>query len=456
MAFFSFKLFMEKYSKIYVFLQSFIRFYHNKFWYKQIGIRGFDALPEDTPVIFAPNHQNALMDATAFVFSTTKQVVFLARADIFNSKITSKIFTFMRILPIYRMRDGASSLGKNEEIFNKSVKVLENKHPLGLFPEATHWGFRKLRPTMKGIPRIAFLAEERNDFHLNTVIIPVGIYYDEYQGFRKNLFMNFGRPIKVSDFKDTYLANENQGFLELRKAIERGMKEVMMHIDTDAYYADVENIRTIISYRACVQQGCDPNKIENLFDTDKKTIAVLDALIAEDEPRFLELKSTADTYRQLLDKMKIGKWLIPEGGIKPMKLVLQFFAGVVSLPVVFIGLIMHLPIKLLIDLLVKKIVKDPQFVRSFRFGLAFFLLPISCYLSLLAASTFIELHWAIWVSAFFFMPLTGVAAHEFFQSTIRWCQAIRYRLGLGIAKADQKQAEDLHEFLLQKVTARFK
>lgn len=446
---------MENYSKIYGFLQSFIRFYHNFFWYKQIGIRWFDSLPEETPIIFAPNHQNALMDAIAFVFSTTKQVVFLARADIFSSKVMHKIFTFMRILPIYRMRDGASSLGKNEEIFMKSVKILENKHPLGLFPEASHWGFRKLKPIKKGIPRIAFLAEELNDFKLNTVILPVGIYYDEYQGFRKNLFMNFGKPIKVSDFKEAYLANENHGFMELRKEMEKGMKEVMMHIETDEYYQDVENIRTIVSYQACLANGKNPHKIENLFDIDKKTIAVLDTLIINDTPQFLALKTAADTYVQLLDKMHIGRWLIAERGIKPMKLILQFFTGIVAVPLVILGLVTHLPMKVLIDILVSRIVKDPQFVRSFKFGLAFFLLPLGYYLCLLAAAPFTDLHWSISLSAFVILPATGVLAHEFFQSASRWIQAVRYRFGMGISEQDKKEAESLHDLLLQNVISRY-
>ncbi len=451
MAFFC-RIIMENYSKIYGFLQAFIRFYHNRFWYKQIEIRGFDTLPEDTPVIFAPNHQNALMDATAFVFSTTKQVVFLARADIFNSKITYKIFTFMRILPIYRMRDGASSLGKNEEIFKKSVKILENKHPLGLFPEAQHWGYRKLKHIKKGVPRIAFLAEEQHDFKLNTVVLPVGIYYDEYYGFRKKLFVNFGKPIKVADFEDVYKSNENQGYLELRKAMEEGMKDVMMHIQTDEYYQDVEHIRTITSYSATKQRGANPLKLVDLFDTDKKTIAKADALIINDLPKFIELKETADKYLSLLFKMKIGQWLIPEGGIKPVNLVLQFIVAILMLPIVLIGLASHLPIKLLIDGLVYKMVKDPQFVRSFKFGLGFFLLPVGYYLSLLALSQFVSLHWSIWTLLFFTMPIHGVVAHEFFQSASRWKQALRYSLGLGISQQDKKQAENLHDTLLQKLS----
>ncbi|UCH13652.1 MAG: 1-acyl-sn-glycerol-3-phosphate acyltransferase, partial [Bacteroidales bacterium] len=130
-------------------------------YFKKIYVHNLENLPRNQPVILAPNHQNALIDALGFVYSAKCQPVFLARADIFKGRVLIHFLNFLNIMPIYRMRDGASSLKKNEEIFEKTLAVLKNKlNPLSLFPEGTHGDKRRLRSLKKGIFRIAFMAQE--------------------------------------------------------------------------------------------------------------------------------------------------------------------------------------------------------------------------------------------------------------------------------------------------------
>src|SRR3972149_7412901 len=127
-----------------------------KIYYKRIVVRGLENIPKNVPVIFAPNHQNALMDAFAVLLPLNSKPVFLARADVFAGKMVTKFLKFAKIMPIYRIRDGIDTLQKNEEIFNQAIKVLENKNKLVILPEGNHSGFRRLRALKKGISRIAF------------------------------------------------------------------------------------------------------------------------------------------------------------------------------------------------------------------------------------------------------------------------------------------------------------
>lgn len=57
-----------------------------RLFYKTIVIEGKDNIPNNSPIIFAPNHQNALMDPLAVLYGSKRQIVFLARADIFLFK----------------------------------------------------------------------------------------------------------------------------------------------------------------------------------------------------------------------------------------------------------------------------------------------------------------------------------------------------------------------------------
>lgn len=129
---------IDKWSVWYWILQKFwvrVNFY---LYYKKIGIFNDHLIPSNRSIIIAPNHQNALMDAIAFVSQPPKQRIFLTRADVFNKPFVERILYFMKMLPIFRIRDGRSSLQKNEEIFDTAVEILHNKRsPLLCSPKGT-------------------------------------------------------------------------------------------------------------------------------------------------------------------------------------------------------------------------------------------------------------------------------------------------------------------------------
>ncbi|MDD5346615.1 MAG: 1-acyl-sn-glycerol-3-phosphate acyltransferase, partial [Proteiniphilum sp.] len=77
----------------YDFRYSIAKFYFNsalRLNFSKIVFTGrSENVSKQRPVIFAPNHRNALLDALLVVMATynRKQVVFLARADIFKQKL---------------------------------------------------------------------------------------------------------------------------------------------------------------------------------------------------------------------------------------------------------------------------------------------------------------------------------------------------------------------------------
>ena len=137
----------------------FLRYYVDfslKLSYRKIKYVGKEKIPQDGAVIFAPNHTNALMDALIILAIDRKPKVFVARADIFKNPTLAKIFTFLKIMPIMRQRDGLKEVKKNQEIIDKSVDVLRDKIPFCIFPEGTHNTKYSSLPLSKGIFKIAF------------------------------------------------------------------------------------------------------------------------------------------------------------------------------------------------------------------------------------------------------------------------------------------------------------
>ncbi|NOZ34893.1 MAG: hypothetical protein GXO80_06305 [Chlorobi bacterium] len=129
---------VEKFSIRYAVLKVYAKFVHDKIFYKKVKYFGTENIPKNKPVLIAPNHQNALMDALAIIFALDKQIVFLARSDIFQNRMVAKILFFLKILPVFRMRDGKEKLKLNETIYNKTIQILKKKRPVVIFPEAQH------------------------------------------------------------------------------------------------------------------------------------------------------------------------------------------------------------------------------------------------------------------------------------------------------------------------------
>ena len=229
----------EKKIQDYNFWYWFLRFYVDlalKLSFRNIRYADREKIPQDGAVIYAPNHTNALMDALMILAMDRKPKVFVARADIFKNPLLAKIFKFLKIMPIMRMRDGIDEVKKNVEIIQKSVDVLRDKVPFCIFPEGQHQAKYSSLPLSKGIFRIAFQAQElMTDMPL--YIVPVGIRYGHFFRFRSTVRVQIGDPINVKEFLSEHNENTPQEQMNILKEIlaER-MKASIFYIPDDEHY----------------------------------------------------------------------------------------------------------------------------------------------------------------------------------------------------------------------------
>ncbi|HPI69717.1 MAG TPA: 1-acyl-sn-glycerol-3-phosphate acyltransferase [Tenuifilaceae bacterium] len=220
---------IEKWSNTYQILKYYVDFCFR--FYFPTTISGLENIPKGKTVIFAPNHQNALIDALAILSVKTWQPVFLARADIFQKPLISKILTFLKIMPVYRIRDGYGSLHKNDEVFNKTVDVLKNQNGLCLMPEGNHGDKKRLRlPLKKGLARIAFQAEEACKGTLDIHVVPVGLDYTHYSRVGSPLHIRFGPPIRVKPMLSAYKKNPATAYKELLDLVAQGIKNEIINV----------------------------------------------------------------------------------------------------------------------------------------------------------------------------------------------------------------------------------
>ncbi len=397
---------IEKYSAGYALLKTVAGFWHNKVFYRKVIILDRDNINPNDHVIFAPNHQNALMDALAVLFTQKEQLVFLARADIFKRKTLASILYFLKILPVYRLRDGFSSLKSNDEIFVKTIDVLKSKSGLVILPEGDHAGFRRLRQLKKGICRVAFQSDEATDFTLKIKIIPVGLEYSNYSRFRQVLTVAYGKPIEVSEYFESYKLNPERALNELRARLSDDMKSIMVHIDSEENYEAIDELRSIINGKYS-----DDIKVTKLF-RDRILVKKMNQLKNTDESLFSKICSLSLSIKQKAKDLNIDYRLL-EKRKHPLGWLIAGMAGIiVTFPLFIYGNIFDLTFLEIPNLQIRKI-KDPQFHSSIRyaisFALAFVFLPLYLILSL-----FIFSSWWLGLLIFLTIPLSGLFAWSYY------------------------------------------
>src|SRR5690606_17514932 len=130
-------------------------------YFQKIIVEGRENLPKNRPVILVANHQNALIDPLLLATHTRLNPWFLTRAAVFTNPFVCKLLHLIRMLPVYRLRDGFSTIQQNQQTFDKTYEVLRKNGTVVIFAEGSHSRVRNLRPLSKGFTRMAFGLKEK-------------------------------------------------------------------------------------------------------------------------------------------------------------------------------------------------------------------------------------------------------------------------------------------------------
>ncbi len=348
----------------YGFLRNYVSFYLYLF-YDRVTVIGKTNVPKDKPVIFAINHQNALMDALTVLLTLGRQPVFMARADIFQSKVVAKILRFLKILPIYRIRDGIKNLQNNDAVFEEAVGVLQAGKSLGILPEGNHFGERRLRILKKGIARIAFQAEERNNFNLDIQIVPVGLDYTHYINFGADLLVQFGKPFALSSYYDVYKENPQKGMAALLAELKERMTENMLNIDDTDHYEEIEALKNICINHLLAKHKLRDHHIKILHKSQEITHQLID-LKNNSFDKFEKLGKDALQIKDEIKATSTRFWVPAYRRFFWGEIVLNYLLLLILAPFAILGFVINF-LPFYIPVIATRKIKDPQFVSSVRF-----------------------------------------------------------------------------------------
>ena len=395
--------------------------------FRKFVITGKENIPKNSPVVFTPNHRNALIDALMLVYTSnlTKQVVFLARADIFKKKFIAWILRGLRIVPIYRIRDGKDNLSKNNDIFDICGKILKNNNPIALFPEARHNPKQSLLPIQKATPRIVLPTEAQTDFTLGIEIVPVAIYYTDITGFLSDCYLSFGEPISTADYKELYLQNPNLAVNALRSDLENRMKKMVVNIQNDEYYNEYQycidwNREKIAKEKFSVYKDAVPkaaiyivNYLDNLFENSR---AEFDKKIAYFRNAREILASNGLTTKDNIQKPK-----------SLFAIILSFLSLLITFPIAIFGFGNNI-FPILIYRRLKSLFADKQFIPSVRYVCGLVFVPVFSLLQSIIVFLYTS-NWTATLAYFILMPTTflfSIYWRKWLKSTCRKYKVNRF------------------------------
>ena len=202
------------------------------------------AIPATGPVIFIPNHQNAFLDAIVIICSSPRNPWSIARASVFKGGWVTKLLTAIQIKPVFRIRDGWSSLRNNDAIIHEWSNMLAQGQDILIFAEGNHNEPYAAGILQKGFARMTMQFQQKNTA---LTIIPIGLHYDDHHAFRSRVLVNFGDPIRVNEILKESVS-EREKLETLLTVTDEALKKLALGIKPDEEYKAKFNF--LLKYRS--------------------------------------------------------------------------------------------------------------------------------------------------------------------------------------------------------------
>lgn len=385
-------------------------------WNRKKHTVGAEKVPDNAPVIFCSNHPNAFMDAIMAGISVKRRSWFLARSDAFRKKWLANFLTFVGIIPIYRLLEGAENLQKNDDTFDKCSKMLEEKKAIMIFSEGLCIQERRIRKLKKGTARIAFGSEEKNNFNLGVIIVPVGINYSSTPWrFRSRVHVRFGDPFPMSDYKELYQQDKARAMNVFTRDLEAKMKKLVVVIDNKGNDELVNTTEEMLLDDWSKELYLDPGNQRETHVVSLKVAGTINEAEKHEPERVRAMAEKAQAYNKGLKKLQLRDWLLNPKTINGMgagTLLADFAFFFFLFPFWLFGVVTnYLPYKIP-SVITKKVVKHVEWYASINGTAGVYIWQIFYGLELLAVAL-LSRNWYVVLAFAIAMPVCGLIAQAY-------------------------------------------
>ena len=335
-------------------------------YYTISGLDDFDRVPsKGTPAIFIGNHQNGMMDPMPICGFIPQQVHWLTRADVFWNGVARHILYGYNQLPVYRQRDRVDQLReRNDIIFDVCVDRLHAGAAMGIFPEGNHNPYPSLRTLKGGLAEMLTRSVRKHDSLKDIQVVPIGLDYEDYVGWRRRLRVRAGEPVPFADLIQKDGSMDKVGFnARVKSAFQKVMVDIQPEDAQQVLYPAVRALRTT-------------EMTAEQWRSFTGTLRTWEQRWQNDSDWTNKVKAAFDHWQSAWEKMeRQGR---PEAwGIDPSHIRAQGSWVQWMRPLFMLANLPSWPTAMLISVHVQRSVKKPEFVATMRFGYGILLMPLT-------------------------------------------------------------------------------
>jgi 1-acyl-sn-glycerol-3-phosphate acyltransferase len=216
-------------------------------YFVEVRSSGRSHLPAEGPLIIAANHPGSVLDAVLLSTQVPRPIRYLARSGLFRMPVFAGLFRSLGAIPVYRPHETADASERNRVTFSRVYEHLDRGGCIGIFPEGRNSTWAQVGQLRKGVARMALGTEERHDFSLGLVIVPVGINHDRRELLTSDALLRFGRPIRVADFRQAYRDDPEAAVQALTDEVQQALRRQALHVADRRLSQMVEDLEAALS-----------------------------------------------------------------------------------------------------------------------------------------------------------------------------------------------------------------
>lgn len=190
------------------------------FYFARIERFHRERVPASGPILFASNHPNSVTDAFIIGTSVPRKVNFVGTVQLFRFTPLRWLLTRCGVIPINRVKDDPRAMRTVLDTFEACFRVLEKGEAVGIFPEGITHDDPQLKTVKTGAARMVLELEHRYGGKLGLQIVPVGLTFSAKERYRSEVLVNFGEPIRITDYLAGYPEKKHDCIQKLTREIE--------------------------------------------------------------------------------------------------------------------------------------------------------------------------------------------------------------------------------------------